>query len=212
MGNYIRESFHNFIIDKFDKIYRENRNLCKILDIGCWDGNFLLKLKERWYSNLHWIDQYFDMKNTDIDFSKQDINNGLLFDDNSFDAIFLLDVIEHVPNQFFLFDEIHRILKKDGLLIISTPNITSIIWKINFVVNDTLHWFGKWQVVDQYLWLPWHISPFIPNIFLDYYSNKFHVLNKYYFWIIIPVLNKFIKISSKYLSWNLILILQKKWK
>ncbi len=214
MTNYIRNSFHDFIADKIDKIDLPNWKKSKILDIWCWDAKFLLKLKEKWYSSLYWIDNYYDenYKNSNIIFDKQDINNWLLFENESFDIIFLLDVIEHVPNQFFLFDEIFRILKKDGFLIVSTPNITSIIGKINFLFNDTLHWFWKWQVVDKQLWLPGHINPFIPNIFIDYYSNKFNILNKYYFWIIIPFINKFIKINSKRLSGNLIFIINKEWR
>lgn len=52
----------------------------------------------------------------------------LEFQDNSFNKVFLLDVIEHVATDelFQILKEIHRILKPGGILIIhSTPNVLS---------------------------------------------------------------------------------------
>ncbi|MDI6701323.1 MAG: methyltransferase domain-containing protein [bacterium] len=52
--------------------------------------------------------------------------------DNSVDVVTHLDVIEHVhPPQQFMFQEIMRILKPGGILIVSTPNLASLrkrIW------------------------------------------------------------------------------------
>lgn len=48
----------------------------------------------------------------------------LPFDDNSFDAVVSFETIEHVPEQIqksFL-KEVRRVLKKDGIFVISTPN------------------------------------------------------------------------------------------
>jgi SAM-dependent methyltransferase len=43
--------------------------------------------------------------------------------DNSFDAIYLLDVIEHVKDESKLIDEVLRILKVGGKLVLTTPHI-----------------------------------------------------------------------------------------
>lgn len=42
--------------------------------------------------------------------------------DSSFDRIFLLDVLEHVPDPESLLSELHRLLKPGGILTISTPD------------------------------------------------------------------------------------------
>ncbi len=54
-----------------------------------------------------------------------DLNKGLPFQSSSFDIIFFCDVIEHLYpwNVPFVLNEIKRCLKKDGQLILSTPNL-----------------------------------------------------------------------------------------
>lgn len=59
--------------------------------------------------------------------------NKLPWPDNFFNFVFLCDVVEHlvpsdIPN---LIKEIKRVLKKDGYLVIVTPNIASLIKRIN---------------------------------------------------------------------------------
>lgn len=63
-----------------------------------------------------------------------DLNHGKLpWPDNFFNFIFLCDVIEHlVPSDIpILIKEIKRVLKKNGSLVIVTPNIASLIKRIN---------------------------------------------------------------------------------
>lgn len=54
---------------------------------------------------------------------------GLLYDacyeDETFDVITAFELIEHLSDPFLLLSECHRILKKDGVLIINTPNAAS---------------------------------------------------------------------------------------
>ena len=54
-----------------------------------------------------------------------DLNDGLPFHNSCFDIIFFCDVIEHLyPWKIhFILNEIKRCLKKDGELILSTPNL-----------------------------------------------------------------------------------------
>ncbi len=50
-----------------------------------------------------------------------DLNTKLPFDDNSFDTIIFSDVLEHLSNPKGTLSEIHRILKKNGTLIMNFP-------------------------------------------------------------------------------------------
>lgn len=44
------------------------------------------------------------------------------FVNEHFDSVVALEIIEHLDNGFLLLREIHRVLKENGLLIVSTPN------------------------------------------------------------------------------------------
>lgn len=97
-----------------------------LLDIGCGSGYLLDQLSKTVSSrNLWGIDVYSNKKNKKWNYKKADINYPLPFEDNSFNCIVLGEVIEHVPDPDFLLQECYRVLKKRGILIISTPNLVS---------------------------------------------------------------------------------------
>ena len=54
------------------------------------------------------------------------LTQKLDYADDSFDVVFFLDVYEHLRDPVSIIEEIHRILKKDGICVITTPNIASI--------------------------------------------------------------------------------------
>lgn len=98
-----------------------------LLDVGCGDGviEYFIKIKAK---NIYGIDN----DQQELKKSKQkgmitklvDFNSKKFpFKNNFFDVITCLDVIEHVIDPKFLLKEIYRVLKKNGILIISTPNI-----------------------------------------------------------------------------------------
>ena len=67
------------------------------------------------------------MDNSGINFKNQDFSNFKLpYDTDSFDIITAWDVIEHFPEPpFKLLKEMRRILKDDGTLLLSVPNLIS---------------------------------------------------------------------------------------
>jgi len=48
--------------------------------------------------------------------------------ENSFDVVFCLVAIEHIFDVDSALQIVYRLLKKDGCLIISTPNIVQFTW------------------------------------------------------------------------------------
>lgn len=77
------------------------------------------------------------------DLVKQDLNQGLPFLNNSLDIVTALDVIEHTQNAGKTINEITRVLKPGGKVIISIP------------VNDTFVGRIIWKCFDRD---PTHIS------------------------------------------------------
>ncbi|MCK4818319.1 class I SAM-dependent methyltransferase, partial [bacterium] len=53
-----------------------------------------------------------------VDVSKMD-----QFENNSFDAVFMVEVLEHVTSPTEAIKEIHRTLRKDGMFVLTTPFI-----------------------------------------------------------------------------------------
>jgi SAM-dependent methyltransferase len=55
-----------------------------------------------------------------------DLDKKLPIESNLADYVLLMETIEHIPNQTFLLQELARILKPNGLLIITKPNNSSL--------------------------------------------------------------------------------------
>jgi len=52
--------------------------------------------------------------------------------DGAFDAIISTEGIEHLENHFVFFRECSRILRPNGLLVVTTPNITALRSRVRF--------------------------------------------------------------------------------
>jgi SAM-dependent methyltransferase len=62
-----------------------------------------------------------------------DISQGIPFPAGSYDFVFCLEVLEHVPNPCGTLTEIHRVLKLGGVLMLSVPNpyhFKEVIWNV----------------------------------------------------------------------------------
>jgi len=74
--------------------------------------------------------------------------------DSKFEVIFAGEVIEHISNFDGFFRSISNHLKKDGVLIITTPNVMAIHYQLNYLINDSAPnsnhtgWFDE-HTLDQ---------------------------------------------------------------
>ena len=129
------------------KLSNEQKKHFKVLDLGCGIGEFsniLVSLGFR-KENIkccdglqEFVDQVkllgFFVYKTDLEFEK------LPFSNDEFDLIVSLDVIEHLWNINYYFEEISRVLKNNGFVIITTPNYNFIKLRKNYL-------FGKFEKV-----------------------------------------------------------------
>jgi SAM-dependent methyltransferase len=75
------------------------------------------------------------------------------------DIILLGETIEHLPNQFFFFSEVSRLLKPNGVLILTTPNSSSLRSRFSQFLMESEHYstpapnetdaFTKWPGSDE---------------------------------------------------------------
>lgn len=117
----------NYIDDIFDAHFAGRRNI-DILDVGCGVGNYHPHLMQR-YSSLAGVDvsaasiETAKTRNPSVDYRSYD-GESLPYADQSFDAVFTICVIHHVPpTQWALFGrEMHRVLRPGGLALIFEHN------------------------------------------------------------------------------------------
>lgn len=108
----------------FFKILKElkirNRQT-SILDIGCGNGKLIKQLYYSGYRNVTGIDPYNDKE---ILFGKAKIYKTDVFNfmpEKPYDLIMMHHSLEHITEQHETMQEIHRILKPDGMLLIRIP-------------------------------------------------------------------------------------------
>ncbi len=102
----------------------------QLLDIGCGPGFFLDEAKKAGWQ-VRGVDLSEWAKKYSHDHFGIDVFTGSLkeakFPNNFFDRIVMNDVIEHLENPKEMLQEIRRILKNDGILYLSTPDIGSFL-------------------------------------------------------------------------------------
>lgn len=101
----------------------------KILDCGCGEGFYLKIISELSSCQLYGFDcdewalnrarQELDGSNIRLD--QGDIYN-LPYQDEEFDKIILSEVLEHLPDDVNALQEVKRVLKLGGILLITVPN------------------------------------------------------------------------------------------
>lgn len=102
----------------------------KVLDIGCFDGRESYLIKKQG-NEVYGIDRMKDAvkqaEKKGIKVVRLDIEkNKWPFEKNSFDIVLAADIIEHLVDTDSFLENVKKVLKKDGRLIISTPNLASL--------------------------------------------------------------------------------------
>ncbi len=98
----------------------------RVLEIGCGSGSLLRRLHD-----LGWETEGQDVDPNAASVGSDDIIvhlgelNALALPSESYDAVVMNHVIEHVHHPVALLRECHRLAKPGGVLVIATPNVNS---------------------------------------------------------------------------------------
>jgi len=124
------------------KRHINNQENQKILDVGAGHGAFSKTLYEDGFNvsacDFNPENFYFES----IECKRADITKQLPYEDNSFDVVLVIEVMEHIHDHVTLFQECHRVLKKNGIMFFSTPNIISLKSRMRFLFTGFFYAFN----------------------------------------------------------------------
>lgn len=118
-----------------------------VLEVGCGEGRGVAVLKPR-ATSFTAVDKIDEALNTlrvkfpDAKFIAMNLPPLHGLQDNTYDCVITFQVIEHIQNDRFFLQEIHRVLKPGGLALITTPNrklsLSRNPWHIREYLADEL--------------------------------------------------------------------------
>ncbi len=131
----------------------------KVLDLGCGDGNVSQLYVKRKSCKVIGIDisgSAVKLAREKIEALCGDLNDtSFPFKDEVFDAVTVVDVLEHLINPLSLLSETHRLLRPGGRLILSVPNFARWDNRIRMLFGkplDILHWEKYGDGVEHLHW------------------------------------------------------------
>lgn len=142
----------DIVFRQFEKYVDFKKSKLEILDIGCGTGSVLSNLKK--YGNSHGIDnseealKFCKMRGLK-NIQKSDATNTP-YGNNSFDAILALDIMEHTLNDGLFISETYRILKNDGIAVITVPAL-NILWSNHDVALGHQRRYSKKELKQKIL-------------------------------------------------------------
>ena len=119
--------WYNFVLSKLQSIDLKDK---RVFEIGCGRGSFASYIEKEFQEINELVACDFSANALEIaksgstnkiSWMKEDIMN-ISFDSDSFDVIISCETIEHIQNPKKALEELHRVLKPGGFLILTCPN------------------------------------------------------------------------------------------
>ena len=114
----------------------------KLLDIGSQTGKHALRLKKKGFDVVcvEIVDELVDAtKQKGFECHQTDVENDVLpFKDGEFDTVWAGDILEHLmdPRKFLL--EVKRVLKSNGVFVVTVPNIACLRNRLQLLFKGRL--------------------------------------------------------------------------
>lgn len=129
---------------KIEKIFDSKGKKLNILDLGCGDGRLSKELVKQGHivTGIDSNEQALqNARKNGLRVVNTDIEKELPIETASFDAVLLLDVLEHLYDQENILKEIYRVLKENGSLYIAYPNHFDLRNRLNMLFGGgIIHW------------------------------------------------------------------------
>jgi len=139
-----------------ESVIRHVKRESGILELGAYRGALVRRLLDLRYSNIMAADLDNHLTIGGISHVRCDFNDEFAsrFGEQKFDCVVAVEVIEHLNDVRKFLSQCANLLKKDGIVIVSTPNIGFFEGRIKFFLTGELWGFGAKNYLSQR-----HISP-----------------------------------------------------
>lgn len=188
-NNIFQRLWYNIRFKALRKITKDIKDGANILDVGCGSGFSIEKILSGNF-NVHGIDTTEEV----ISYAKKMRPNyhfqigyaeSLPFEDNFFDAIFYLDVIEHLKDPLLSLKEARRVLKPEG-------NVIILVVKEHHPIFKIIWWV--WKKMKGKVWEGAHLLVFNENnlskMIIDAGFNTFKIYKTHFGMSLLTVLKK----------------------
>lgn len=207
---FLTRDFSNFVMWEvlFQK-YLPQKNNMKILEIGCAPGKYLINFHKMFGYDPYGVE--YSEKGVEItknNFYKNGLNpdniiNADFFDpgfvlkyENSLDLVFSRGFIEHYDDPKSVIGRHIDLLKKDGFIVISIPNLSGINSFLAKVLNKKTYLLHNVSIMKKSIFANLFDSEKIETIYCDYVGIfSFGLFNtdnkiKYYFYRILLLIQR----------------------
>ena len=134
-------------------LYLSQKSPGRLLEVGCGSGTHLVRLRDQGWNvcgqEVDLLAAEVARKTYNLDVVVAPLESAG-FAENSFDAVAMNHVIEHVVEPVHLLAECHRLLRPGGDLIVVTPNVDSFLHQ---------HFRAYWRALEP----PRHVHLFNPG-------------------------------------------------
>lgn len=202
----INERFNNDFPIKSLKHRRKNNDRERVLEIGAGIGEHISR------EDLSGCDYYaLDLRENMINELQSrypevhgivgNIEKGTTFENEYFDRIIAIMVLEHLPDLPSALREVHRLLKKDGVFSVVIPCEQGLLHRFARSISGARLFkkeFGHTGV--DYYWLiekTEHIN--LPAEIMEECGRLFDIMNKVFFPSVLPVINLNLAIGINYI-------------
>ena len=138
LQKYFKNLYQRTMDEAYSLAHTEMANALKAakstyLDCGAHNGykydtlHTIAGLEQDNYHGIEWNHNLaIEAQQKGLNVIQGDLNKALPFDDNSFNCVYGLSVLEHLLNPCQFLREAHRVLNEGGTLVILTPNISTL--------------------------------------------------------------------------------------
>lgn len=142
--NSPESKYHRKLAEKHYEILSKYEQQGNILDVGCSVGLFLQVTQSH-----GWKSYGLELSKDSVDIARNKYGLNVAvgtveknnFKNNYFDAITMWEVIEHVPDPTKTLSIVNTLLKADGILVMSTPNIDGLYPQLSYLVSKIINYW-----------------------------------------------------------------------